>query len=223
MERFLLIDTETCGSLAHPIAYDVGAVVCDRYGKIYDRAHFLVREIFADLPRMATAYYAEKFVGYLDRIESGSIKVKPFSFILTAIDNLVEKWDIKTLCAYNLAFDLRAMKNTTEFLFDNSEWCKYELKNFCIMCAACDVLYGKKYIKACRAHGWETENGNVKTSAECGYRYLTGNYDFVEEHRGADDCEIEAEILAAVFRTHKHFNRTVKPFPMRAVYAREHE
>ena len=218
---YIVLDTETTGDIPHQIAYDVGWVVCDRDGNIYERQHYLVREVFADLRMMATAYYADKFVGYLDRLNDREIVAAPFAHILTAFDHCVEKYGVETLCAYNLNFDLRAMSNTCDWLFENKNWCKYELEHLCIMCAACDVLYGKKYIKMCRANGWETEKGNVKCSAETGYRYISGDLDFQEEHRGADDCEIEAQILAAIFKLHKKFDGTPVGFPYRKVYKRE--
>lgn len=220
---FIVLDTETTGDIPSQIAYDIGWVVCDREGHIYERQHFLVREVFANLPMMATAYYADKFVGYLDRLSDGEITALPFGEILRQFDKTREKYNNPTLAAYNLNFDLRAMSNTCQWLFDNKNWYKGEMEQLCIMCAACDVLYGKKYIKVCRENGWETEKGNIKTSAECGYRYISGNYDFEEEHRGADDCEIEAQILAAIFKLHKKFDGTPKSFPFRKVYAREKE
>ncbi|MBP9987934.1 MAG: hypothetical protein KBT46_00395 [Ruminococcus sp.] len=218
---YLVLDTETVGDLTHPIAYDVGFVICDRDGNIYDKSHYLVKETFSDLSTMATAYYADKFVGYLERLQNGEIKAVPFGEILQIISEKIAKWNVHTLCAYNLNFDLRAMANTCEWLFENRNWCKDDLEKLCIMCAACDVLYGKKYIKMCRENGWETEKGNIKTSAECGYRYVSGNMDFIEEHRGLDDCEIEAQILAAIFKLHKKFDGTPKGFPYKKVYDRE--
>lgn len=221
---FLVIDTETTGEIPRQIAYDVGWVVTDRDGNIYERAHYLVREVFADLPMMATAYYANKFPGYLDRLYTQECRPLPFAEILRAFDRVCEKYNIETLAAYNLNFDLRAMANTCEWLFENRNWTgNRELEKLCIMCAACDVLYNKKYIKMCRENGWETDKGNVKCSAETGYRYVSGNLDFEEEHRGADDCEIEAQILAAIFKLHKKFDGTPVGFPYRKVYAREKE
>lgn len=220
-KRYLVIDTETVGDLSYPIAYDVGWVICDRQGNIFEKKHFLVKEVFADLRAMATAYYADKFPGYLDRLYSQDITPVPFAEVLRAFDRDIREYKIDTLSAYNLLFDLRAMANTSEWLYGCRDWNRFDLEKLCIMCAACDVLYGKKYIKLCREHGWTTEKNNVKCSAETGYRYISGNYDFEEEHRGADDCEIEAQILAAVFKTHKKFDGTPKGFPMRKVYARE--
>lgn len=223
---YLIMDTETAGDITYPIAYDVGWTIIDRNGEVYDKRHFLVREVFANLPMMATAYYANKFVGYLDRVATGEIVVADFIDIIRTFNASVENilsHGHPILSAYNLNFDLRSMKNTSDWLFDNPNWCKYDLDKLCIMCAACDVLYDKKYIKMCRDNGWVTEKGNVKCSAETGYRFVSGNLDFEEEHRGLDDCEIEAQILLAILNKHKKFDGTPTGFPMRKVYNREKE
>lgn len=217
---YLVIDTETVGDITHPIAYDVGGLVCDRNGTIYDSFHFLVREVFADLTRMSTAYYANKFAGYLDRLSDGTLKAKPFGEIIAHIDNLCDKWNIKYLCAYNLAFDLRSMGNTCEWLFENRNWLNHPLEPLCIWGAACDVLYGKKFLRAAAKNNWYSEKGNVKTSAEVGYRYISKNNSFEEEHRGLDDCEIESKILAAIFAQHRPFNGKPVANPYRKVWAK---
>ena len=127
------------------------------------------------------------------------------------------------IAAYNLAFDLRAMENTCELLFDNRNWLKYDLEKLCIMCAACDILYNKPYCKLARERGWVTDKGNIKTSAECGYKYISGDYDFEEAHRGLDDCRIEGQILTAIYDKHKKFDGSIRAFPMREVWKREQE
>lgn len=216
----LIIDTETQNDVKYPIAYDVGGVVCDRKGNIYDRFHFAVRETFSDLPKMATAYYADKFPEYVDRIEDHTMFFRPFAEIVAYIDRVVEHYNIDTLAAYNLQFDLRALRNTARAVGMES-WTDRTFNHLCIWCAACDVLYTAKYCKIARAQGWITEKGNIRTSAEMGFRYISGNYEFEEEHRGLDDCEIEAQILAAIYRKHKKFDGTPKAFPMRQVWNRE--
>ncbi len=222
-KKILVIDTETVGGLAHPIAYDVGGVVTDRNGKIYHEFHFVVKEIFADLELMHTAYYAEKFQTYIDSIYKHDITPMPFGCILDELTRIIDKYNVETLAAYNLAFDMRSMSNTCELLFEDKNWLNRELTPLCIMCAACDILYGKMYCKLARERGWLTEKGNIKTSAECGYRYISGEYDFEEAHRGLDDCRIEVKILKAIFDKHKPFDGSIRAFPMRQVWKREKE
>lgn len=222
-KKILVLDTETVGNIAHPIVYDVGFIVTDRNGVIYHAEHHVVKEIFADVQLMATAYYAHKYNTYIDGLYERNVEPLYFGEILSRIDEVIELYNIKTLAAYNLLFDERAMANTCELFFDNKNWLKYPLERLCILCGACDILYGKKYIEFVRANHFETEKGNIKTSAEIGYRFLTNNLDFEEAHKGLDDCFIEAEILKALYAKHKKFNATPRAFPMREVYKREKE
>ena len=64
-----------------------------------------------------------------------------------------------------------------------------------------------KYNKFCCENGFVTKSGNIQMTAEVCYRFLSGDVDFVEEHTALADCEIEAEILRAVWATHRKFNR----------------
>ena len=57
------------------------------------------------------------------------------------------------------------------------------------------------------AHGYITDSGNLRMSAEICYRYISGNNDFVEQHTAFADASIEAEILFAILATHKRFTR----------------
>lgn len=219
--KYLVIDCETYGDIKYPIAYEVGGVVTDRGGNIYYKFHYAIKETFADLRRMCTAYYSWKFPGYVDRLYEREMEPVPFAEICARLDAIIEHYNIHTLCAYNLAFDKRAMRNTAREVLNSDIWCDRELEDLCIMCAACDILYGSKYCKVARENGWVTEKGNIRTSAEAGYRYISGNLEFEEEHRGLDDCIIEAQILAAIFRKHKKFDGSIVGFPMRKVWNRE--
>lgn len=52
-------------------------------------------------------------------------------------------------------------------------------------------------------NNWLTDANNFKTSAEIGYRFITGNVDFIEEHTGLEDVLIEIEIMAYALRQNK--------------------
>ena len=46
-------------------------------------------------------------------------------------------------------------------------------------------------------------------TAEICYRFISGDIEFVEEHTALADCEIEMQILRAVWATHRKFTRNV--------------
>lgn len=218
-EKILVIDTETCGEIPMQICYDIGGMIVDRKGNVYYKFHYVVDEIFADLERMCTAYYANKFQTYIKSIYEQNIQPLPFMEIVKKIDKAIDLYNVTTISAYNLQFDIRALENTAELLFENRAPLFPTLKPLCIMCAACDLLYKESYCEIARERGWLTPRGRIKTSAECGFRYVSGNYEFEEAHRGLDDCEIEAEILRVIFSKHKPFDGTPIGFPMRKVWA----
>lgn len=74
----------------------------------------------------------------------------------------------------------------------------------CIWCLACENLYTQvSFRKMAINNGWITKAGNFKTSAEIGYRFLTGDVDFIEEHTGLEDVLIEIKIMAYALRQNK--------------------
>lgn len=218
MEKILVLDTETAGGFSKPLAYDVGGVVMDESGFIYERFHWATLEIIGNPHIMDTAYYAEKMPSYWLNVAAGNIKVLPFAEILKKLTALVDYHDIKTIAAYNAMFDERALSSTCEYLFGNRNWMNRPYTLACIWSAACDsVLATKKYVAWAKRNGYMTEKGNPLTNAEVCFRYITGNADFTEEHTGGKDAEIEAHIMAAILRRKKKADFTPISSPWRKV------
>lgn len=204
MEKFLIIDTETANGFAHPLCYDVGGVVVDATGFIYERFHWAVLEIIGNPHIMDTAYYAEKMPLYWQAVANHEIQPLPFEAVLRKLTALIDYHDIKKVGAYNWNFDQRALSSTAEYLFDNPNWCNREITPFCIMCAAADsFMQSKKYINFVNRNGLLTEKGNPSTTAETAFKYITGNLEFTEQHTGGKDAEIEAAIFANIMRRKK--------------------
>lgn len=217
----LVYDVETVGPFNAPLVYDIGGAYLTPDGRVEHEFHFCIKEVFSNLKLMATAYYAENFGTYLQSIRSGDIRLVPFSTATYIINDLAKLHDVQAQAAYNLTFDKRAMEHTAEALTGNPKWLERDLKEICIMCAACDVLYDKLYCQLARARGWVTPKGNIKTTAECGYRFVSGNYDFQEAHMGLNDVQAEIEIFRAVEATGKPYDGTPRAFPFRQVWKRE--
>jgi hypothetical protein len=61
------------------------------------------------------------------------------------------------------------------------------------------------YKKFCFDNGYVTKHKKPRprVTAEILYRYITRNLDFVEEHRGLEDVDIERQIMAYCFAKHK--------------------
>ena len=106
---FIVLDTETLNTVEQPIPYDIGWVVCDRDGNIYERRSFIVAETFLDMKDvMASAYYAEKIPSYWEDIKCGNRTIKPMWTIRKMFIEDMKAYNTNRVGAYNMGFDKRA-------------------------------------------------------------------------------------------------------------------
>lgn len=223
----MVLDVETAGGLDKRLCYDIGLAITDKKGNIMETRSFLIKEIFMDRPLMATAYYAQKIPSYYQDLIEGKHELVSFDYARNEILDLIEKYNVKTFSAYNLQFDLSALKNTYNYIENGDVKGDLEfftpsllerLKLKCIWSYACEVLYSQKSFQYFAIkHGFYSEKGNYKTSAEVGYAYMTNNPNFVEEHRGLDDVLIEVAILARCNRQNKKHKSGILGSPWRLV------
>ena len=114
--------------------------------------------------------------------------------------------------AYNMGFDQRALNNTIRYCTKSKlRWFfPFGTEYFCIWHMACQVIMNSvKYIKFATQNGLESEKGNLQTSAEACYRFLTNSIDFIESHTGLEDVEIEVQIMAECYKKHKKMNKEI--------------
>jgi hypothetical protein len=226
-EYFLVIDTETANTVEQPLPYDIGYAICDRYGNIYRKRSFVVAEIFLDLKEtMKSAYYAEKIPNYWEDIKSGKRTLSTFWNIRKTLLADMKEFKVKKVGAYNMSFDKRALNNLIRYV--SKSWARwffpFGTEFFCIWSCACEVLLSRStFIKFAEHNGFISEANNIQTSAEVCYRYLTNKVDFIESHTGLEDVEIEVEILAACYRTHKKLNTAINTACWRKVQRKRKE
>lgn len=211
---YVVLDTETANSVEQPLPYDIGYVITDRQGNIYEKQSFVIYEIYCEQRElMKTAYYAEKIPNYEKDIKEGKRKIVG---IWTARKQLLadmKKYNTKTVCAYNMNFDKRALNNDIRYI--TKSWMRwffpYGTEFQCIWHCACQVLMNRKsFIRFAEENGFVSEKDNIQTSAEVCYRYITNDVNFIESHTGLEDCIIETAIMAYCFRQHKKFE--TKPY-----------
>lgn len=212
-EMYLVIDTETANSIEQPLPYDIGYAVCDRFGHIVLERSFVVAEIFLDHKEMMkSAYFAEKIPHYWEDIKNGTREIKSIFNIRKQIKEDMKKYRIKKVGAYNMAFDKRALNNVIRYCSKSLiKWFfPFGTEFFCIWSMACQVLLNStSYIKFALQNGLESEAGNIQTSAEACYKFLTNSVDFTEEHTGLEDVRIEIDIMAKCFSTHKKMDKNI--------------
>lgn len=190
----------------HMYVYDIGIAITDMYGNIVETYSAVVEDVFCGMgAEMQSAYYAEKIPQYVAEIENGSRQLKKLRTIRAEVLNLFKQYHVKSVYAYNMTYDKNALDKTVSLLsngfvtsfFENVKYC-------CIWRMSTETFLQKKdYAKQAIANGWISESGNIKSSAECAYRYISGNKVFEEEHTGLADVLIEIQILCKARRAHK--------------------
>ena len=205
---YLVLDTETANGLDQPLVYDVGGVVTDKQGRIYERFSFVVRDIFVyERTLMQTAYYADKIPEYVEDIHNKKRIMMDFFGIRHYILNLMKKYNITDVAAYNAHFDRKALNLTQRWTTKSRSryFFPYGTNFVCIWNMACQTLCQRKtYKEFCETNGLISNRGrNISTSAENVFRYLLLNPAYEEEHKGLDDVLIETEIMKRCFATHK--------------------
>jgi hypothetical protein len=195
----MTLDTETA-TLTGGV-YDLAYVVHNKKGVIVERFNAVVRETATDADKMMGAYYAKKmFTHYLPMLADQSTPLMHWSAIVDALQSAIARHNVTVIAAYNLAFDRRVIRATHRHLGFKGAIVPKGVAQLDIWEYACRArLVLKKYKQLARAQGWVSEAGNIKTTAECAYRFTSGNHNFIEAHTALHDAEIESEILAACY------------------------
>lgn len=212
--NILVVDTETANMVAQPIPYDFGyAIVNLETKQILLRRSFVVAEIFLDKEMMSSAYYAKKCPKYWEDIKSGKRELKRVLSIRKQILADMRDFQVKDVYAYNMGFDKRSANNGIRYITGSSvRWFfPYGTEFHCIWNMACtSILRSKWYIRYAEEHNLISEKGNLLTSAEACYKYITKNEDFAEDHTGLEDVMIETEILFKILKSRMKYDDSVK-------------
>ena len=212
-DLYLVVDIETANHSEDALAYDVGLAIADRYGNIYEKHSFICSDIFiheADL--MESAYYSRKIPEYHEGLAKGERVMATLYEIRQKVHELYSTYHYKAIAAYNAYFDNGGLNRTQRYVTKSKyRWFfPYGVSVYCIWHMACQVICSqKKYYDFCINYNFVSKAGNISTSAETVYKFLTNNPDFEEEHKGLEDVLIETEILAACFKKHKKMKKNI--------------
>jgi len=206
MQKNIIVvaDTETVGLPPKNLCYDFGFVIMEKSGKVlYEQAH-LVEEVITDADQMSGAFYTKRvFSHYLPLVDAGMIDIRPFNYIKEEFLDVCSTYGVNVFSAYNLGFDMRSL-SATNALFSHGKFLNYIPKLLDVWQFACEtVLSQKLYAKLAKEKNWISDAGNMRTNAECAYRYISGQWDAVEAHTALCDARIESEILARCFQQRK--------------------
>lgn len=200
----LLLDVETTNTTDCAIVYDIGFILMDIYGNIYETGSFVIRDVFCyERDLMETAYYADKIPEYISDLRAGNRKMVDFMTAWNYIKRLMKKYDCHTVAAYNCNFDKNALNNTLRYLSKSKyRWFfPYGTEFVCIWNMACNSICGTGEYRTFAELNrfYSNHEKNYKATAETVYAFITNEPNFNEEHKGYDDVLIERKIFIKCF------------------------
>jgi len=196
----LLLDVETANDIDCALVYDIGFVLMDIYGNIYEQGSFVIRDIFCnERELMKIAYYSDKIPEYVQDIRNGKRQTVDFMQAYNYIRRLMTRYDCHTVAAYNCNFDRNALNTTLRYLTKSRyRWFFPRGTEFiCVWNMACgSICQTSEYKTFAETNRYYSNHGkNYRATAETVYAFLTSNPSFNEEHKGLDDVKIEREIF----------------------------
>lgn len=215
---FAILDTET--TIKNTVA-DLGIVICDREGRIYNQCAVLVNDHYGTY-ELFHDKHANDIWGYegLRKREQAYVNMLDSGVRMLASVNAINKWIQQAigkynpeLTAYNLAFDLDKCQNTGIDLtgFANK---------FCLWQASVgNICKTKRYKQfALENHGFNsvTSNGNMtfKTNAEMVCGFIQGEFK-TEPHTAIEDArDFELPILREILKK-KGWREKITPYNWR--------
>lgn len=191
--NIVVFDTETT-DLKKPFCYNVGYLIADSDSKeILLRREFCAEQTWSNLQLFQSAYYAEKRPLYVNRMRQRKIVLDKWGYIMQQMKRDFAAFEVAGAYAYNAPFDDSVFQYNCDWFktqnpFDN-------IPIFDIRAYVHQFLVDETFKKFCEDNQYFTESGNYSTTAETLFRYISGDYNFNEEHTALADSEIEFEIL----------------------------
>lgn len=117
-------------SIAKPLIYDLGWSIVDKAGNVYKKKSFLISEIFSAPAVFNTAYYAEKRLRYLEKLQGGAIDLVTWAQATAELEHDMAL--VEGVGAYNAMFDFKKAIPFTELYINQlygpsfSDWEKFQ-------------------------------------------------------------------------------------------------
>ncbi len=183
------------------LPYDIGYIICDKYGKIYKKESFCI------LSNLLTYRRNPNVDKKIDLIidDSEKLEICRTWEIVSTLEfknkfcNDLKEFKIKYLYSFNNGFDKAMLKKIFTTEFEDLSIVFRDIKLAILQ----TKLLKRKYIDYCYQNNYVTRGGYVSTTVETIYRYLFNNQDFKEKHIAIEDVFAEYKILMNAFRAKK--------------------
>lgn len=210
--KYIVLDTETANSIDCPLVYDIGFEVIDSKGKVYEKYSLTIADVYCgERELMKSAYYADKLPQYEEEMANGERKLVSLAAAKKILAKVCKEYNVKAIMAHNARFDYRSATTTQRYITKsaNRYFFPYGVEIWDTLEMAKSVVKDKPtYKNYCEKRGFLTANGKPKLTAEILFRFISGEDDFVEHHKGIDDVEIEKEIFVYCKRQHKKMKKS---------------
>ena len=200
---FLILDTETTKegyNMPNQSVFDIGWVVSNRQGETLCQRSYMVEEFRLQALEKKKAFLIDSEVvdkaTYITKLLNREMVVASWKAITTQLVKDCKKYGVEYIGAYNLAFDMRVISKTHEFLL-GKEFLLFEEKFLIDLWHTCayTILNTEKYKEYARTHNLITEKGNFQTSAESTIKFIKNDASYIEEHTALQDSIDETMIL----------------------------
>lgn len=198
MSNIIVFDTETI-DVKNLDIFDFGFVVQTKTENIERSA--LIKSVY-ESEQFKNAYYYEKNSPiYAKLLEEGKIEMSNLRDERQALNSAIMDNEVRIIAGFVIDFDIRALNYNFEKYFGETKKITIDDLNRKRRVIDIGVLFGliygprKDYKDFCMEHGFMTEKGNYKTTAEVMYRFITGNVEHTEQHTALSDSLEELEIL----------------------------
>jgi len=209
MAKYLFMDSETAETnmidgqldVTNGQVYDLGLMVIDENGKIYDQISMVNEDVFFRMPQsMQEAYFADKIPQYLEDMRMGRRKIVNSWQMYKTFAEMCKKYDVTAVVAHNAFFDVKVLNSTMRYQTKSRvRWfLPWGMEIIDTLKLAREVFgTDPSYIEWCKENGYMTkhETPRPRLTAEILYRYITGDNDYIESHTGLEDVTIEKEIF----------------------------
>lgn len=204
----MVLDTETINGSKFPLIHDIAFQIVDKDFNVLTSYRALVAEFHEYGKELLTSsnFYIGKAHKYETAIQNGTVDIKPYNAIIADLMDAIKAHNVTCICAYNLNFDKRALRNTAQIfnieLKDAFDRAYNRLKELCLWNLACSTILNTEDYRAwATRYGAIKESGNYHTNVESCYQYITDNADYIEDHTALEDVIDETEILRHITTT----------------------